>query len=86
MRETRLKWAQSAPFDKGVHKEDSPAREMKIMLMYKTIKFVDRVTDYILLLLFLLLFLIGFYTVYDTLKIYEGALGNNLRSFRLVYV
>ena len=52
------------------------------MLMYRTIKFVDRVTDYILLLAFLLLFLIGFYTVYDTLKVYEGALGNDLKSFR----
>ena len=51
-------------------------------MMYKTIKFVDRMTDYVLLLFFLLLFLIGFYTVYDTMKIYETARGADLRAFR----
>lgn len=50
--------------------------------MYKTIRFVDRVTDYILLLLFLLLFLIGAYTMYDTLLIYDAAGGDDLSTFR----
>ena len=51
-------------------------------MMYKAIKLVDRVTDYALLIGFLLLFLIGFYTMYDTLLIYDAARGDDLRSFR----
>lgn len=51
-------------------------------MMYRTIRFVDRVTDYILLLLFLLLFLIGAYTMYDTLLIYDAVGGEDLSSFR----
>ena len=50
--------------------------------MYGIIKLADRVTDYILLLAFLLLFLIGGYTMYDTLLIYNAANGADLRSFR----
>ena len=51
-------------------------------MLYKTIRFLDRGTDYILLLLFLLLFLIGFYTMYDTVLIYDAARGNDFRSFK----
>ena len=50
--------------------------------MYRIIRFIDRVTDYGLLLLFLLLFLIGGYTMYDTLLIYDAGSGADLRSFR----
>lgn len=50
--------------------------------MYRTIRFLDRGTDYVLLLLFLLLFLIGGYTMYDTLLIYNAARGDDLRSFK----
>ena len=50
--------------------------------MYGVIRFVDRLTDYALLLLFLLLFLIGGYTMYDTLLIYNASNGDDLRSFR----
>ena len=50
--------------------------------MYRAIKWVDRLTDYALLLFFLLLFLIGGYTMYDTLLIYNAASGEDLRSFR----
>ena len=50
--------------------------------MYRAIRFVDRITDYALLLFFLLLFLIGGYTMYDTLLIYDAAGGDDLRSFR----
>ena len=50
--------------------------------MYKTIRFIDRSTDYILLLLFLLLFLIGTYTMYDTLLVYDAARGEDLRRFK----
>ena len=50
--------------------------------MYRAIRFVDRVTDYALLLFFLLLFLIGGYTMYDTVLIYDASSGENLRSFR----
>lgn len=49
---------------------------------YKTVRFLDRTTDYALLLLFLLLFLIGAYTMYDTLLIYDAARGEDLRSFK----
>ena len=52
--------------------------------MYRAIRLVDRVTDSILLLFFLLLFLIGGYTMYDTLLIYDAASGEDLRSFRPV--
>lgn len=51
-------------------------------MAYRTIKFVDRTTDYALLILFLLLFLIGLYTMYDTLIIYNAARGADLRAFR----
>lgn len=50
--------------------------------MYRAIRFMDRWTDYVLLLLFLLLFLIGAYTMYDTLLIYDAAGNDDLRSFR----
>ena len=51
-------------------------------MMYGAIRFVDRVTDYVLLLVFLLLILIGGYTMYDTLLIYNATNGADLRSFR----
>ena len=50
--------------------------------MYRTIRLIDRLTDYALLLFFLLLFLIGGYTMYDTLLIYNASSGADLRSFR----
>ena len=50
--------------------------------MYRTIRYIDRLTDYVLLLFFLLLFLIGGYTMYDTVLIYDAAAGDDLRSFR----
>ena len=51
-------------------------------MMYGAIKAVDRLTDYALLLFFLLLVLIGGYTMYDTLLIYNATSGADLRSFR----
>ena len=50
--------------------------------MYRSIRLADRLTDYALLLFFLLLFLIGGYTMYDTLLIYNASSGADLRSFR----
>ena len=50
--------------------------------MYRAIRLIDRVTDYALLLFFLLLFAIGGYTMYDTVLIYDLAGGDDLRSFR----
>ena len=50
--------------------------------MYRFIKTIDRATDYALLLFFLLLFLIGGYTMYDTLLIYDAAAGDDFRNFR----
>ena len=50
--------------------------------MYKLIRLIDHLTDYVLLVFFLLLFLIGGYTMYDTLLIYDAASGEDLRSFR----
>lgn len=41
--------------------------------MLKVIRFIDRITDIVLLLFFLLLFLIGGYTMYDTALIYNQA-------------
>ena len=52
--------------------------------MYRTIRFFDRITDYALFLFFLGLMLIGAYTMYDTLLIYNAARGADLRSFRPV--
>ena len=50
--------------------------------MYRAIRLTDRLVDYVLLLFFLLLFLIGAYTMYDTVLIYDAANGGDLRSFR----
>lgn len=50
--------------------------------MRKAIRLIDRVTDYILLAFFLLLLLIGTYTMYDTVLIYNMADGSDLRSFK----
>ena len=50
--------------------------------MYKVIRAVDRFTDFLLLLFFLILLLIGAYTMYDTLLIYDAARGEDLRSFK----
>ena len=50
--------------------------------MYRAIRFADRATDYALLLFFLLLILIGGYTMYDTLLIYNATSGDDLRAFR----
>ena len=50
--------------------------------MYRVIRTMDRITDIALLLFFLLLFLIGGYTMYDTVLIYNAAGGEDLRSFR----
>lgn len=52
--------------------------------MYRAIRFLDRVTDYALFVFFLGLMLIGAYTMYDTLIIYYGASGADLRTFRPV--
>ena len=49
--------------------------------MYRAIRFADRLTDIALLLFFLLLFLVGGYTMYDTVLIYDQA-DIDLRSFR----
>lgn len=50
--------------------------------MYKAIRLTSQLIDYVLLFFFLLLFLIGGYTMYDTVLIYDAASGNDLRSFR----
>ena len=50
--------------------------------MYRAIRLTSRLTDYALLLFFLLLFLIGGYTMYDTVLIYDASSGTDLRSFR----
>ena len=49
--------------------------------MYRVIRFADRITDFTLLLFFLLLFLIGGYTMYDTVLIYNQA-NIDLSAFR----
>lgn len=49
--------------------------------MHKVIRFADRITDFALLLFFLLLILIGAYTMYDTILVYD-VLGDNLSSFK----
>lgn len=53
--------------------------------MYRVIRSIDRWTDYALLLIFLLLFLIGFYTMYDTMLIYDAAKSDDLRQFKPFY-
>lgn len=50
--------------------------------MHKAIRIADRITDAVLLLFFLLVFLIGAYTMYDTVLIYSLASGDDLRSFK----
>lgn len=50
--------------------------------MVKVINYIDRATDSLLLLFFLLLFLIGGYTMYDTVLVYNLADGDEFRSFR----
>ena len=50
--------------------------------MLKTIKFTDRISDTVLLLFFLLLFLIGGYTMYDTYLVYNASAGEDLRSYK----
>lgn len=50
--------------------------------MYRVIRLIDRLTDYMLVLFFLLIFLIGGYTMVDTMLIYDAARGEDLRSFR----
>ena len=50
--------------------------------MNRVIRLLDRLTDYALLLLFLLLFLIGGYTMYDTVLIYGASTSEDLRSFK----
>lgn len=50
--------------------------------MDTVIRLTSRFIDYILLLFFLLLLLIGAYTMYDTVLIYDAASNNDLRSFR----
>lgn len=54
--------------------------------MSAVIKFIDRATDIILLLFFLLLMLIGFYTMYDTVKIYNASGGEDLRTYKPIVV
>ena len=54
--------------------------------MDRVIRLIDRLTDDALMLFFLLLFLIGGYTMYDTLQIYDAARGEDLRSFRPLMV
>lgn len=54
--------------------------------MFRVIRLIDRLTDTVLLLFFLLIFLIGGYTIYDTLLIYDAASGDDLRSFRPMQV
>ena len=50
--------------------------------MLKVIRFIDRITDIVLLLFFLLLFLIGAYTMYDTALIYNQADDAELLSYK----
>ena len=50
--------------------------------MQRAIRYIDRVTDTVLILFFLLLFLIGAYTMYDTILIYDLAGGDDLSSFK----
>ena len=50
--------------------------------MYRAIRIVDRTTDFCLLLFFLLLLLIGAYTMYDTVLVYGAAGGEDLRGFK----
>ncbi|MCH5190575.1 MAG: class B sortase [Oscillospiraceae bacterium] len=50
--------------------------------MLKVIGYIDRATDIVLLLFFLILVLIGGYTMYDTVLIYDLAGGDDLRSFK----
>lgn len=50
--------------------------------MYRAIRIIDRTTDTVLLLFFLLLLFIGAYTMYDTVLIYYMAGGDDLRSFK----
>lgn len=52
--------------------------------MYKFLKAVDRWTDAALFLFFLLLFLIGAYTMYDALMIYNSAENTDLKQYRPV--
>lgn len=50
--------------------------------MYRVIRIIDRTTDTALFLFFLLLLLIGAYTMYDTLLIYNAAGGEALRGYK----
>ena len=50
--------------------------------MQTAIKIIDRTTDIVLVLFFLLIFLIGGYTMYDTLLIYNAAEGEDLRRYK----
>ena len=50
--------------------------------MDAAIRLTSRFVDFVLLIFFLLLFLIGGYTMYDTVLIYDAAGGGDLRSFR----
>lgn len=50
--------------------------------MRRAIRLIDRGTDIVLLIFFLLLILIGAYTVYDTMLVYNAAAGEDLRNFR----
>ena len=50
--------------------------------MVKVIGYIDRATDFVLLLFFLLLILIGGYTMYDTLLIYGLDGGDDFRDFK----
>lgn len=54
--------------------------------MHKVIRLISQLIDYALLLFFLLLVLIGGYTMYDTILIYNAASGDDLRSFRPIVV
>ena len=50
--------------------------------MLAVLRFIDRVVDTALVIFFLLLLFIGGYTLYDTLKIYNDADGEDLRTYR----
>ena len=50
--------------------------------MQRVIRYIDRATDTVLILFFLLLFLIGAYTMYDTILIYDLAGGADLSNFK----
>lgn len=54
--------------------------------MFRVIKLIDRITDIILLLLFVLLILIGGYTMYDTVLIYNASDGTDLRTYKPIIV